>query len=305
MTNLMEPDTTPVDPSSRDFDHDRQAGVNGATDRLESADLPEGHRWEEAGDAWGRRSRDWACLFEHYATDTIFAIFDRVGVDPGASLLDIACGSGLAVRYAGERGAGTAGIDAAASLIDIARSRNPESDLRVGTMFDLPWADETFDAITSINGIWGGCEAALREAHRVLRPGGRVGISFWGSGRELPLDIRTCFKAFAVNSPADHFEGMKRTGNVARPGVAEQMLAGAGFDVVERDHRISAIEWPDADTAWRAISSVGPAVPALEHVGDDVLRPIVLDALEACRDEFGIYHFRNEQQFVIAEKAKR
>jgi len=35
-------------------------------------------------------------------------------------------------------GAATAGIDVAASLIEIAQDRNPDSDLRLGSMFDLP-----------------------------------------------------------------------------------------------------------------------------------------------------------------------
>lgn len=260
---------------------------------------PAGHQWSTAGDAWGRRAVDWACLFEHYATDTIFAILDRTGVRGGTSVLDVACGSGLAIRYAAARGARPAGIDASPSLIDIATSRNPDADIRVGTMFELPWPAETFDVVTSINGIWGGCEAALAEAFRVTRPGGWIGISFWGTGH---LDLRHCFRAFAVHAPADHVEGMKRTNGIARDGVAEAMLAGAGFEVVERDRRVSEIEWPDPETAWRAVSSLGPAVPALEHVGPDVLRPIVLEALESCRDEHGIYRFRNDHQFVIARK---
>ena len=154
------------------------------TELIDSTDTsgpPEGHHWQDAGDAWGRRAHDWACLYEHYATDTIFEIFDRVGVRERTDLLDIACGSGLAARYATARGARVAGIDAAAALVDIARARVPEADLRVGTMFELPWADDRFDAVTAINGIWGGCEGALAEAYRVLRPGGRIGISFWGS----------------------------------------------------------------------------------------------------------------------------
>ena len=263
---------------------------------------PEGHHWEQAGAAWGHRARDWACLFEHYATETILAIFERVGAAAGTSLLDVACGSGHAVGLADARGVRAAGIDAAAPLVDIARARTPDADLRVGTMFELPWGDESFDAVTAINGIWGGCEAALLEAHRVLKPGGRIGVSFWG--HQKPLDLRTCFIAFAKNSPADHLEGMKRTNDIARPGVAEGMLEVAGFDVVERDHRLSVVEWPDEDTAWRAISSVGPAVPALEHVGAETLRPLVLESLASCRDEYGIFRFRNRQEFVIAEKRR-
>ena len=91
-----------------------------------------------------------------------------------ASMLDIACGSGLAVRIADGLGARTAGIDAAGELVDIARERTPNADLRVGDMFDLPWSDESFDSVISINGIWGGCEAALAESFRVLRPDGRL-----------------------------------------------------------------------------------------------------------------------------------
>ena len=273
--------------------------TNETTEEDRPADTPEGHDWEVAGAAWGRRSRDWACLFEHYAVDVIEAIFRRVGVDEGTSILDIACGSGLAIRYADAMGATTAGIDAAEPLIEIARDRAPDADLRVGNMFELPWDDESFDAVTSINGVWGGCEGALAEAHRVLKPGGRIGISFWGKGH---LDLRACFLAFAVNAPEPHLDGMRRTNNISRPGVAEAMLESTGFEVVENGNRVSTLEWPDADTAWRAVASIGPAVPALEHVGAEALRPHVMEAIEGLKDRHGIYRFCNDQQFVIARK---
>ena len=126
-----------------------------------ATDVDSTHDWREAGEAWGHSATDWAYLYEHYALDVMIAIFQRVGIADGVRVLDVACGSGLALRHAEAMGATTAGIDAAESLIEIARDRNPDSDLRLGSMFELPWADESFDAVMSINGVWGGCEAAL------------------------------------------------------------------------------------------------------------------------------------------------
>lgn len=258
------------------------------------------HDWREAGDAWGHSANDWACLYEHYSLAVMIAIFQRLGVADGVRLLDMACGSGLALLHAEAAGATTAGIDAAAPLVEIARHRNPNSDLRLGSMFELPWVAEDFDVVTSINGVWGGCEAALDEAHRVLRPGGLLGISFWGTG--TPNDLRSCFKAFARHAPEQHFGSMKRLNNIAGAGVAEQMLSESGFEVLERGARISIIEWPDADLAWRALSSLGPAVPALTHTDPAVVKDAVLAAVDHCRDAQGMYRFQNDHQFVIARK---
>ena len=263
------------------------------------AEHPE-HDWREAGKAWGHAANDWACLYEHYAFKVIAAIFARVGVGPDTSLLDVACGSGMAVRHADAMGAEVAGIDAAAELIAIARARTPGADLRLGSMFELPWQNDSFDAVVSINGIWGGCEPALDEARRVLRPGGMIGISFWGDGR--PLDLRECFKAFARHAPEQHFDSMKRLNNISAPGVAEEMLTASGFEIIERGQRISTLEWPDAEIAWRAVASLGPAVPALAHGNVDAIKAEVIRALDSCRDDHGIYRFCNDHQFVVARK---
>ena len=115
----------------------------------------------------------------------LFALLPRLGVGPGMSLLDVACGSGLAVRVADGMGADVAGIDAAAELVAVACERTPTADLRVGSMFELPWCDEHFDAVMSVNGIWGGCGAALDEVYRVLRTGGLLRHEFLGAGAAL------------------------------------------------------------------------------------------------------------------------
>ena len=267
------------------------------TDMTESTDT---HDWNEAGDAWGHAALDWSCLFEHYALEVVVAIFERLEIGTDTSLLDIACGAGWALRHAESRGATTSGIDAAASLIEIARDRNPNSDIRLGTMFELPWPEAHFDRVTSINGIWGGCQGALEEGFRVLRPGGLLGISFWGNGR--PLDLRGCFITIASLSPENHIGGMRRLNDIATPGVAELMLADAGFDVVERGGRISTLEWPDDDTAWRALASIGPVVPAIREHGAELVRREVMASVESRRRANGSYRFCNDHQFVIARK---
>lgn len=287
--------TAPVSPDQR------APSEHGApSDHRPTAPTTAGHDWRAAGDAWGHRAEDWACLFEHYAIDAVAAVFARVGVRPGREVLDVACGSGMAVRHARSLGATVSGIDASAALIDVARRRNEGVDLRLGSMFELPWPAGHFDVVVAINGIWGGCAAAVAEAHRVLRPGGMIGLTFWGPGP--PLDLRHCFKVFARHAPDQHFGAMKDLNDIAHPGVAEDMLTAAGFEVVERGGRVSTIEWPDAAIAWRALSSIGPAVPALRHGDPDAIRRDLLTALEPCRDPGGIYRLRNDQQFVTARK---
>ena len=95
---------------------------------------------------------------------------------------------------------------------------------------------------------------------------------------------------------------MKRLNDISRPGVAEAMLTGAGFEVARREGRESVVEWPDEELAWRALSSTGPAVPALRHGDHTAIRRDLLAVLAACRDERGIYRFRNDHQFVTAWK---
>jgi len=206
---------------------------------------------------------DWVCLYENYAIDVLVVIFERVGFGPGTTLLDLACGSGLAVRLAAGMGATVSGIDASAQLLAVATTQTPHADLRLGSMFDLLRPDASFDAAISINGIWGGCQEALDEAFRVLKLGAPLGISFGGEGPPS-TSAASSARPLARHSPEVHHGSMKRLNDIATPGVAEAMLEAAGFVVTERGARVSVVEWPDADVAWRAVSSTGPSVPAFE-----------------------------------------
>ena len=223
--------------------------------------------WAESGRAWGERAADWAYLCEPYTRNANDEVFDRTGVGPGTELLDIACGSGYAASVAAHRGAQVSGIDASAELIAIARARTPAGDFRVGDMFALPFHDDRFDVATSFNGIWKGCEGALIEARRVVRPGGLVGFTFWGAPKRLGL--MPYFATLVELSPADHVSATINQGDTGRPGVAEQMLKDAGLEFADRGTVQVVNELPDLDLTVRALAASGPSWPALQNVGYD------------------------------------
>jgi SAM-dependent methyltransferase len=285
-------------PSTTETTTDGTDSRSGST--VAAAAHADGHDWRVAGEAWGHAADDWSTLMEHYAVEVVAAIGQRCDIESGSRVLDMACGSGWAMRYFRGLGADVAGIDAADRLVGVAKERNPDSEVVYGSMFELPWNNGSFDAVTSINGIWGGCDDAVAEAHRVLKRGGMFGISFWGKG--APLDLRPFYLAVASHLDPDHLAGMVATNNIARPGVAEDMMRVAGFEVVERGQRISVVEWPDEDIAWRALCSVGPIVPALAHSDPAAVRRDALAAISHCRTERGTYRFENVQNFVIARK---
>ncbi|MES2697091.1 MAG: class I SAM-dependent methyltransferase [Verrucomicrobiota bacterium] len=101
------------------------------------------------------------------------------GLQRDAAVLDAGCGTGgLILRLREERPEWKfAGIDFMPIACELARKRcGPEVDIRVASITELPFADESFDAVVSADVV---CqvenpEVAAREFFRVLRPGGVV-----------------------------------------------------------------------------------------------------------------------------------
>lgn len=222
--------------------------------------------WERIDEGWGRRAAAFAYSIENLHWREYVHLLDCTGVGRGTRYLDIACGGGLAVRLAYERGAQVAGLDASQRLATIARARTPEADIRVGDMFALSFDDDSFDVATSFRGIWGTCLDALREARRVVRPGGRVGLSFWGHQKKMQAYPLFAVLGQTADAERDNTGAMV---SIGRPDSAEQLMADAGLEPGSRTSLRLHWEFPDVETTARALASTGPAYLAVQHIGEE------------------------------------
>ena len=238
--------------------------------------------WEKVDEGWGRKAVDFSALSEPSNSREYVALHHRLAVDAGDRLLDVACGSGLAIELAGLRGAECAGIDASRRLVAVAQYRNPGCDIRVGDMYDLPWEGATFDVVTSFRGIWGTTPAAVEEIYRVLRPGGRLGLTVWGHLKVSPGAWALAPFRLAAGDKIDHQAAMVSLG---RPGAGESLLGTCGLIEVERFEVPFAWEFADPEVFARALASTGPAYEAIQNVGEDAFYRAALEqAREQVRD---------------------
>jgi SAM-dependent methyltransferase len=222
-------------------------------------------QWTVVDEGWGRRAVDFATLSEPGNCREYVAVHHRLGIDAGDRLLDVACGSGLAIELACLRGASCSGIDASARLVMVALDRNPDCDIRVGDMNALPWDEASFDVVTSFRGIWGTTPGAVAEIFRVLRPGGRAGITVWGHLKISPGAWALAPFRLAAAEKVDNQAVMVSLG---RPGAGEQLLESHGFTDLERLDVPFAWEFADPELYARALAATGPAYEAIQNTGE-------------------------------------
>ena len=251
------------------------------------------------GELWSVQARNWANFIEKFHTPLYRSVFDRVGVSRGTRLLDVGCGAGLAAQLAAELGAQVSGIDAAPAFVEIARERVPEGDFRVGDMEELPYAEASFDVVTGFNSFQHAANpvAALSEAKRVVRRGGRVAVVIWGRPQDCDhAPVMGAIAALLPSSPT-RAEGPFA---LSEPGRLEALLEEAGLQVEDSGEIASTFEWQDSETAWKAISSAAPTVMAVRYAGEEKVKQVVFDSLLPFRTSTGGYREENTFRYVIA-----
>lgn len=172
----------------------------------------------------------------------------------GLKVLEIGCGLGTDGAQFARAGADYTGIDLTARSIELARKRFELSGLkgefRVADAEQLEFADETFDLVYS-HGVLHhtpDTQAAVREVHRVLKPGGRAMVMLYHRGSyNYRIGIRVLRRAGAgllksesgiklvhtltgepVDSLREHAQLARANGSSAAEDFLSQSTDGAG-----------------------------------------------------------------------------
>ena len=253
---------------------------------------------EKWGPLWGARPRDWA-ENEDQQVPTYEEAIRRVGIAPGQRVLDIGCGTGVFLRLVAERGGHPFGLDASDALVEIARERVPEADVRVGEMELLPYDHDSFDLVAGFNSFFFAADlvAALREAGRVAKPGAPVLIQVWGPPERCDLEaMKQVARRYAPPPPPDAPSPPK----LWEAGVLEGLASEAGLTPEGGFDTTYAIEYQDEETLGRLLMAPMGLAKLVGPEREHALRREIVEALAPHRAPDGSYRFNNEFHYLVA-----
>jgi SAM-dependent methyltransferase len=198
-------------------------------DYSEFADL------ELAGWSDGATAKAYAEGFASASALHVPHLVRAVEAGPGSRALDLCCGHGIIAEQLVEAGAETTGLDFSPAMLRLARDRVGKANFVEGDAGDLPFEDDSFDAVTIGLGMPHVPDpaAVAREVHRVLRRGGRLAFTVW-CGVERSLAWRAVFGSIATHGDPEVKMPPAPDANALSEKVATQaLLQGAGFDNVD------------------------------------------------------------------------
>ena len=167
-----------------------------------------------------------------YGRAKIDRLFDGClrALPPGSHVLDVGCGTGEYLRRARELDIAASGVEPAEAMREVAIEKNPDSAIVDGVATELPFPAGAFDLVVCIEVLRylhrADNRQALREMHRVLKPGGRLFLTtvnrYALDGFYLHYHARRLMRGKRASIDFPHCE-------FTTPGEIDDELRAAGF----------------------------------------------------------------------------
>lgn len=246
-----------------------------------------------------RVTREWrlegdiAVNYETYFVPAIFRpwatiLLDLAQPQPGEHLLDVATGTGVVARLAtglvGPAGAVT-GLDLNPAMLAVAVSATPEGtsiEWKQGSANSMPFADEAFDVVVCQQGLqfFPNKLGALKEMHRVLKPGGRLTASVWRDVRHIPgYEALTDALCRHVSDEAGSF--FRMVGSLGDANEFTRLIEAAGFEDARINCFSKMLAFASVEAfVWEAVQTTPLAWMGAVTQADDVTRETVVQEME-------------------------
>ena len=228
-------------------------------------------------------------LYESAFVPAFFAqwapiLCEAAGVAPGRTVLDVACGTGIAARTAADLigpGGTVVGVDLNEAMLTVAARVRPDITWKQGDVAELPFADGTFDTVLCQMALmfFGDRPAALREMARVAADDGTVAVVVPGA-----LEAQAAFKPFAeLSARIAGPEAMSLLTTYFVCGDVDELtalFADAGLRVTVSRKVSGTYRAPSVDAAVR---NEVESTPLIERISEETYRRLREEAVEIMR----------------------
>jgi SAM-dependent methyltransferase len=245
---------------------------------------------------WNKQGGAGPAAYQDFLVPGMFTPFAErlvagVGVTAGARVLDIACGTGIVTRIAAQAagpGGAVTGVDLGEPMLEVARAQqSPDNAAPIeylqGSADALPAPDDSFDVATCHHGLqfFPDRVAALRDARRALKPGGKIAVGCWSGADGGPVGFMAVGDALDKHVSEEAGAMIRSPFSISIDDLAN-LLTEAGFSDVQTSTPTQTVTFAShAEFAPRAIAA-GPLASlfaAVDETRRDAVRAAVAEAL--------------------------